>query len=123
MFEQQKRGRAKRENLPAQFRADRSAGARDHHCLAFDTAFEQVWLRRYRVATQQVGDIHFLDVFDLYPAAGQIGEVRVRFGCEAGNASRKSRISRRRARVDDGSARRISCAPVSSIICWMCLGL
>ncbi|MNN55906.1 hypothetical protein D3C81_1708090 [compost metagenome] len=39
-----------------------------------------------------------------------------------GSGSSISRISRRRAREADGIARRISSAPVSSIICWMCRG-
>ncbi|MNO46132.1 hypothetical protein D3C76_364150 [compost metagenome] len=64
------------EDLAAQFGADRAAGTGHHHRLVDDAVLQQVALRRHRVAAQQVGDVHFLDVVHLDPAAGQVHEAR-----------------------------------------------
>ncbi|MNJ40906.1 hypothetical protein D3C77_358110 [compost metagenome] len=37
---------------------------------------QQVVLRRHGVAAKQVGDVHLLDIIDLYPPGGQVGECR-----------------------------------------------
>ncbi|VVQ25303.1 hypothetical protein PS934_05888 [Pseudomonas fluorescens] len=45
--------------------------------------FKQVALGRNRIPAQEVSDVHFLDVVDLYPTAGQVHET--------GNASNVKR--------------------------------
>src|SRR5690606_901547 len=55
-------GRLRLHDLPAQFTANRTAGAGYHYCLTADATLEQRRVRRYRVTTQQVGDIHFLQI-------------------------------------------------------------
>src|SRR5690606_16910999 len=61
-------------NLPAQLGADRTAGAGDHHHLITNAALEQIPARRHRIAAEQVDDVHFLQVADADPAAGQVHE-------------------------------------------------
>ncbi|MNF58708.1 hypothetical protein D3C84_402760 [compost metagenome] len=74
VLEQDQRGRRLGEDLPAQLGADRSARAGDHHHLATDAALEQLDPRRHRIASEQVGDIHLLDILDLDPPTGQVHE-------------------------------------------------
>ncbi|MNZ99027.1 hypothetical protein D3C78_1183360 [compost metagenome] len=76
VLEQQQRLGSSPQNLPAQFRTDRTTGASDHHHLVLDATLEQLLARRNRITTQQVGDIDFLDVINLDPATGQIHEPR-----------------------------------------------
>ncbi|MNZ53187.1 hypothetical protein D3C78_710580 [compost metagenome] len=78
MLEEDQRGRLARQDLPAQLGTDRTTGAGHHHHLAADAALEQLALRFHRVAAEQVGDIHLLQVGDLDPAVGQIHEARHR---------------------------------------------
>ncbi|MNX75587.1 hypothetical protein D3C86_1070650 [compost metagenome] len=76
MVEQQQRGRLQRKDLATQLGTDRPPRAGHQNSLARDAALKQVRLRRHGVTSQQVGDVHFLDVFDLDPPTGEIGEVR-----------------------------------------------
>ncbi|MCY1424994.1 hypothetical protein D9M71_407700 [compost metagenome] len=47
--------------------------------------FEQISLGRDGVTPEQVGNVYFLDIVDLYPATGQIHETR-----DATNVQRKA---------------------------------
>ena len=63
-------------DLAAQFRADRSAGARHHDHLVADAGLEQAGLRRDRIAAQKVAHIDFADVLDVSLAGHQLLELR-----------------------------------------------
>ncbi|MNN64219.1 hypothetical protein D3C81_1796500 [compost metagenome] len=85
MVKQQQRGGTQGKNLSAKLSTDRTTGTGHHDHLAFDATFQQIRLRRHRIASEQIGDIHFLDVLDLHPTAGQVSEVR-----NAANMQRKT---------------------------------
>ena len=63
-------------NLPAQLRADRAAGARYRHHLVGDAAGQQFGLRWYRRASEQILDFDIADVVDLREAGYQRGKGR-----------------------------------------------
>ncbi|MNZ86668.1 hypothetical protein D3C78_1054950 [compost metagenome] len=66
------------EDLPAQLGTDRTASAGHHHHLTTDAARQQFGLGRHRIAAEQIGDVHVLQVLDLDSTAGQIGDIRHR---------------------------------------------
>src|SRR5690606_4826300 len=74
VLEQQQRPRLVRENLPTQFRANRTARAGDHHYFVADALLEQRLLRRHRITPEQIRDIDFLNVLNLNPTTGQVHE-------------------------------------------------
>ncbi len=76
MVQQQQRGGLEQDDLSTQLRADRTAGASHQHTLVLDTVLHQLFLRRDRVAAQQVGDVHFLQIVYFYPPCSQIGKIR-----------------------------------------------
>ena len=74
MFQQHQTRRRQFDDLTAQFRADRAAGAGNQHMLAADTAAQQVQSRRHGVAAQQVLDGHVLNLVQAGAAAGDVVE-------------------------------------------------
>ncbi|PAV69477.1 hypothetical protein WR25_25699 [Diploscapter pachys] len=76
VFEQQQQLRLERENLAGQFRSDGATRTGDHDPLPGHAALEQLTLGRYRVTSEQVGDIHFLQVVHFDPTTGQVHEPR-----------------------------------------------
>ncbi|MCY1441403.1 hypothetical protein D9M71_577170 [compost metagenome] len=84
MLEENQRRRTAGENLPAQFRANGPARPRDHHRLPTYAVLQQLLARSHRIAAEQVGNIHFLDIVHPHPAVGQVDE--------AGNAAHMQRI-------------------------------
>src|SRR5690606_8185309 len=78
VIEQQQRSRLTADDLPTELSPDRAPRTSHQYRLATNAALEQLHLRRHGIPPEQVGDIHFLNVFDPDLAAGQIHEVRNR---------------------------------------------
>ncbi|MCY1524827.1 hypothetical protein D9M68_597810 [compost metagenome] len=72
MLEQNQHPSPGRKNLPAQLRTNRAAGSCNQYRLLLDATLEQLSLRRYGIAPEQVGNINFLQIVDLDLATGQV---------------------------------------------------
>jgi len=70
-FEQHEPARTQRQDLPAQFAADRTARAGDHDHLATHPRAQQGVVRLNRIAAEDVRDIDFAKLVDAPGAAGQ----------------------------------------------------
>ncbi|MNN75070.1 hypothetical protein D3C81_1913380 [compost metagenome] len=90
VFEENQRRHTTGENLPAQFRANGPTRPRDHHRLPTYAVLQQLLAWSHRIAAEQVGNIHFLDIVHPHPAVGQVDE--------AGNASHMQRIRLKQAK-------------------------
>lgn len=69
-FEQHQPARLQRQDLPAQFAADRATGAGDHHRLAADPRPQQGVVGLNQVAAENVGDVDLAKFVDAPGAAG-----------------------------------------------------
>ena len=68
-LEQHQAVRRNTQNLPAQLRTDRAAGAGDHDALAANGTIKQRRIRRHRVAPQQIAGVDFAQIIDARVAA------------------------------------------------------
>ena len=75
-LEQQDAARTEARDLPAQLRADRTAGAGDHHDLVADARVEQPQIGRHRLAAEQVARIDVTNVLDARLADDDVADVR-----------------------------------------------
>ena len=71
VFEQQQALWPLAQDLAAQLAADAAAGAGDQHHLVGDIAADQIRMRRYRIAPEQVFHIQLLELLQAGAAAGQ----------------------------------------------------
>ena len=63
-LEQHQAARRELHDLPAQLRADGSAGARHQDGLAADAGAQQRGIRRHRIATEQIVDVDVANLFE-----------------------------------------------------------
>ncbi len=73
--EHQQRRRVEADQLPAQLRADRSAGAGHQHALARDVAGRGGHVGVHRVAAEEVGDVDVAQVAQAHPAVEDLVQV------------------------------------------------
>jgi len=76
VLQQYQRTHCKLCQLPAQFGANRAAGAGNQHCTLRQTCFDTLPVQRYRFPPQQILDHHFAQLIDTDITRHQITQLR-----------------------------------------------
>ncbi|MCY1352528.1 hypothetical protein D9M69_388330 [compost metagenome] len=76
VLEQQQSCGLARQDLATQLRTDRTTSTGYQYGLTTNATLEQLLLRRNRITSEQVNDVHFLDVINLHSPTGQIHKTR-----------------------------------------------